>query len=206
MARAIRLAHHNQMTDHYSRIQEHLGTALRKLSIFEGRAARGHETARDTARCLGDLQRVAQELDQAFEALKSERHRVTSLAEDADLTMRRARNMFVQSPNPCLILTRDGAAIADANPAASRLLNVSQRHLIGKAFTNFLQQDREAFLRELKSGADGAGGGWEVTLRPRERAMVRVVVKAIADHGDEEHTAAIVLSPAINGAATHDAA
>jgi PAS domain-containing protein len=182
------------MVDPYNRIQEHLGTALRKLSLFETRVAAGSDTSRDAARCLTDMQLVAEELDQAFDALKRERLRLADVAAAAGATMRRAQRLFAQSPNPCLVLRRESAAIDEANAAASRLLNVSSRHLIGKAFTNFLQQDREAFLRQLQRGADGAAEYWDITLRPRERAIVRVRVNAIADN---DHTAAIVLSQAV---------
>lgn len=189
------------MVDPYTRIQEHLGSALRKLSRSQIRVDGEQNTPRDIIDCLDALQHVAQELDQAFGALKSERQRLMALAGDADARMRRARNLFAQSPTACLVLHRNGAAIADANAAASRLLNVSQRYLIGKAFTNFLQQDREEFLRQLRQDADGPADQWHVTLRPRERAQVRVRVNAI---GDDEHTAAIVLSPAVNGTPVED--
>ena len=187
------------MPDSYKRIQEHLGGALRKLSLFQDRVARGQDASRDLTRCLDDLRQVAWELDQAFDAIKGERQRVAVIAEDAEATMRRARALFVQSPSAWLVLHRDGAAIADANEAASRLLNVSHRHLIGKTFTNFLQQDRELFLRQLQlqRGTDVAAEQWHVTLRPRERALVRVLVNAIVDNED---TAAIVLSPAVTDA------
>ena len=185
------------MVDPYTRIQEHLGSALRKLSRLQIRVGGAADTSRDVTQCLDALQYVAQEVDHAFGALKSERQRLVVVARDAESTMRRGRRLFVQSPSACLVLHRDGAAIADANAAASRLLNVSQRHLIGKAFTNFLQQDREQFLRQLQRDADRAADQWHVTLRPRERAQVRVRVDAIVDDKD---TAAIVLSPAINGA------
>ena len=192
------------MADPYNRIQQHLGIALRSLSLFDSRAAGGHDTPRDSARCLADLLLVAEELDHAFGALKSERQRLTTIAHEAETTMRRARKLFVQSPNACLVLLRDGAAIADANPAASRLLNMATRYLIGKPFTNFLHQDRDLFLRQLKDVTDEDVDGWQVTLRPRERAGVRVVVKAIADTALED-TAAIVLWPAGNGTAAEDA-
>jgi PAS domain-containing protein len=185
------------MADPYHRIQEHLGQALRKLSLLQDRAAARQDIPRDVARCLTDLRQVAQELDHAFDAIKGERQRIAIVAQDADAAMRRARNLFGQSPSACLVLHRDHAAIADANEAASRLLNVSHRHLIGKTFTNFLQQDRELFLQQLQRGADGVADQWHVTLRPRERALVRVLVNAIADNQD---TAAIILLPAVTGA------
>lgn len=191
------------MADPCHRIQEHLGQALRKLSQLRDRAAARQDTPRDVARCLADLRQVAQELDHAFDAIKVERQRLAIVAHDADAAMRRARNLFGQSPSPCLVLHREGAAIADANEAASRLLNVSHRHLIGKTFTNFLQQDRELFLQQLQRGAEGVADQWHITLRPRERALVRVLVSAIPENED---TAAIVISPAVTVAPVDDRA
>ena len=191
------------MTDSYDRIHEHLGIALQRLSLFEKRGVEGYETRRDTARCVAELQRVAEELAYALDSLKTERRRLTAVAEEAEAAMRRARKLFVESPDPCLVLRREGGAIAEANAAASRLLNVSQRHLVGKAFTNFLQKDRDAFLQNLKNGSGRTEDAWEVSLRPRERAVLRVLVKGVPD-ADGEDTAAIVLSPAANGAAADD--
>lgn len=190
------------MTDSYNRIQEHLGIALRKLSLFDMRVAAGQDPSREAARCLADLQRVAEELDQAFDAVKRERQRVAASADDADATMRRARTLFEGLPSACLVVQRGGALIDDANAAAARLLNTSQRHLIGKPFTNFLQQDRQLFLHQLQ-GAGVSADQWHVTLRPRERAAVRVLVNAVVD---TEGTAAIVLLPSVNAAAADDSA
>ena len=189
------------MRDPYTRIQEHLGIALRKLSALETRAGAGHDPLKDASRCLFDLKHVATELNQAFDALKSERQRLDVVADDAAATMRRARELFVRSPSACVVLHRKDAAITDANAAASRLLNVSQRYLIGKAFTHFLQQDRDVFLRHLQQ-TGGVPDQWHITLRPRERATVRVRLNAIVDNND---TAAIVLSPAADEAAPDDA-
>ena len=193
MAGRPRQDQHRAMADPFDRIQEQLGTVLQRLSGLETRTARGADTSRELDRCLRGLQLVAQQLDETFAALKDERARLRAAAEEADATMRRARKLFVESPNACLVLHRDGAAIADANAAASRLLNVSPRHLIGKPFTIFLQQDRDVFLQQLRRTAEAAADHWQVTLRPRERAMVQVLVTAIAESGD---TASVLLTPA----------
>ena len=181
------------MTDSFDRIQQHLGTVLQRLSVCQGRAAKVGDKSRDVAGCLNDLQHVADEMDHAFEALRTERMRLKALAQDADAIMRRARRLFVESPSACLVVVREGAAIAEANTAASRLLNVSQRHLIGKAFTNFLQHDRDVFLQQLQRPSDNVPDHWRVTLRPRERALIHVLLTALPDGAD---TAAILLSPA----------
>ena len=192
MARLARRAHYVSMTDSFDRIQEHLGTVLQRLSACEARAAKAGEKSRDVARCLGDLHQVADQLDRAFEVLKSERTRLRMVAADAESTSRRARRLFVESPSACLVVYRDGSAIAEANTAASRLLNVSQRHLVGKTFTNFLQQDRDAFQRQLQRASQNVSAQWRVELRPRERAMVQVLLTAVPDAVD---TVAILLSP-----------
>jgi PAS domain-containing protein len=189
------------MADPYHRIQEHLGAALRRLSLFEPRVTEGHGPSRETARCLADLRSVAEELDQAFDSVKRERQRLTVMAEEVDATMRRARKLFVELPGACIVVNRGSALIEDANAAAARLLNVSQRHLVGKPFTNFLQQDRELFLQQLQRGGEDGAERWHVTLRPRERALVQVLVNAIVE---TDATAAIVLLPAVHATATEE--
>ena len=182
----------SRMTDPYDRIRQHLGTAFQHLAVRQARAANPGVNARDVARSLTDLQQVADELDHAYQALKTERLRLKVIAEDAEATLRRARRLFVESPSPCLVVLRDGASIAEANTAASLLLNVSVRHLVGKPFTNFLQHDRDAFLRQLQQRTGSDPDRSHVTLRPRERAVVHVLMTTIPDGSD---TAAILLSP-----------
>ena len=194
MAAAGRVGQHRPMVDPYDRIQDHLGIALQKLATFETRSTDAHD-GRDKARCVAALRGVAEQLSQAFDALRVERRRLSVALKSAAATMRRERDLFAQSPDPCLVLTRDGAAIADANAAASRLLNMSQRHLIGKPFTNFLQQDRDVFLRQIKHGTVAPGEAWHVVLRPRERAWLRVQVQPLLDSAkNNAETAAILLT------------
>jgi PAS domain-containing protein len=181
------------MAHSFHRIEEHLGTVLQRLSVLEIPADATPGLTRDLRRCLRALHEVARELDRAFAALKDEQLRVRADAEEAQTTALRVRKLFGESPTACLVVRRDGAAIAEANAAASRLLNVSQRHLIGKPFTNFLQHDREVFLKQLQRTTRDAADQWHLAVRPRERAMVRVLVTAIADNGD---TAALRLTPA----------
>jgi len=180
------------MTHSFHRIEDHLGTVLQRLSVLEIPVAAAPGMTRDLRRCLRGLHEVAQELDRAFAALKDEQARLRADAEEAETTTFRARKLFGESPNACLVVRREGAAIAEANIAASRLLNVSQRHLIGKPFTNFLQHDREVFLKQLRRTTQDAADQWPIAVRPRERAMVRVLVTAVAESGD---TAALRLTP-----------
>jgi nitrogen fixation/metabolism regulation signal transduction histidine kinase len=181
------------MVDSYDRIQQHLGTVLERLLTFQARAARNGDKSRDVTRSLDDLEQLARQLEHAFDALKAERRRLKGLVEDADTALRRARCLFVESPSACVVLHRESASIIEANTAASRLLNVSQRHLVGKSFTNFLQQDRDAFLLQLQHPREDTVDRWEVTLRPRERATMQVRLTALPDEIDK---AAILLSPA----------
>jgi hypothetical protein len=180
------------MTQSFHRIEDHLGTVLQRLSVLEIPVAAAPGVTRDLRRCLRGLHEVARELDRAFAALKDEQARLRADAEEAETTTFRARKLFGESPNACLVVRREGAAIAEANIAASRLLNVSQRHLIGKPFTNFLQHDREVFLKQLRRTTQDAADQWHIAVRPRERAMLRVLVTAVAESGD---TAALRLTP-----------
>lgn len=88
------------MADPRTRIQDHLGLALRELSRFERRVAEGDDPSRDAARCLDDLQRVAQELEQAAQALQRERQRAATLARNAASTLRQARRLLDESAGP----------------------------------------------------------------------------------------------------------
>lgn len=180
------------MVDPLIRTQKRLGGVLHRLSQLQPAPSAGPDISRPISRSVADLLQVANELDAALTDLKQERARLKSVAGEAETTMLQTRKLLEESPNACLVLERYGAAIAEANAAACRLLNVSQRHLIGRTFTTFLHQDREIFMRQLRHTDEARADRWPVTLRPRERAVLRMFITAIADSQD---TAAIVLSP-----------
>ena len=62
-----------------------------------------------------------------------------------------------------------------------RLLNISQRFLIGKSFTVFVCNDRERVQQQARRLAEGGGSAdWLFSLRPRERAPLDVACRVLA--------------------------
>jgi PAS domain-containing protein len=172
--------HHN---DYGRRVQDRLGTVLHRLASFDadGSAPNVHKGSdRASAEMLrkisADLERSLVELQEASRS----HERLRSLAEHA---LQRAELLFLISPVPCVILDRSSIVI-DANPAATKAVNLSQRHLVGKPFHLFVGSNREDFLATLGSLERDRVTRWPVSIRPRERGALRMTIAAAVDEED----------------------
>jgi diguanylate cyclase (GGDEF)-like protein/PAS domain S-box-containing protein len=113
---------------------------------------------------LEELRVLAEELEQQ----NGELDRARREQETARL---RYLELFDLAPDAYLV-TDPGGIILEANRAASTLLRVGHRPLLGKPFSLFLARaDREAFylrLGRLTNGTGGsAEGSWELSIWPR---------------------------------------
>jgi PAS domain-containing protein len=126
---------------------------------------------------------------------------VAQLAEvrrDAHTAAERADLLFRMLAVPCVLVEPEGT-VADANAAAVRLLNCSQRHLVGRPFQLFVGRERDTFLKRLKDlPVDGGPVEWEVTIRPRERSAVTAIASAAPDPSG---CLVLMLRPRAGGAA-----
>src|SRR5918994_716808 len=129
-------------------LQERLGSALYRLASLKQRASESADSPRSTGKLLSDMQKLTGELERALADLQQAMVQQAELQQRALVASRRAERLFDLSPVPSVVLDTDGIVV-EANPAAVRMLNVSHRHLAGKAFSLFLGGERELFLTRL---------------------------------------------------------
>jgi PAS domain-containing protein len=172
-------------------IQDKLGAVLKKLAALENRASSEGES-RATQSLLTDFRRLAADLERAFASLREASLHYASLQREVEIASRRASLLLELSPLPYVLVHANGVII-ETNRAAAKVLNVSERHLRGKAFDLFLQSDRQAFLSRLQHmREDSETEHWSVTLRPRERYPRPVAIVAACEAPGR---IALILSP-----------
>jgi PAS domain S-box-containing protein len=149
-----------------------------RLSTLERKADQPHA---DSSRLLADCVR---ELKSTFDFLEAAGERLRGV--DAELkkamgAVLHGRDRFkalVDLLPDAFVATDLAAVIVDANAAAGRLLNLSQRALSGRPLHMFLNGERVEFLRFIKELPDAAvAPERELRLRPRERHFVRVLAR-----------------------------
>ena len=122
-----------------------------------------------TAKALSELESSLDEMLVAIEHLQSQIAELAGARQDEDVAHRRLAEFADAVPLPCLWTTREGD-IAQANPAAAELLNVSPQRLSGRPLLLFLA-DRPAFEQALSALNQGISRMVviDILLRPRER-------------------------------------
>lgn len=163
-------------------VQDRLNAALSRVSTIT-RALEAHERPGGGDRTMLDLRRLSQDLERTLVESRDAASGREALRQSAETAGRRASLLFQLSPAPCLVLDRAGA-IVDANPAAVRLLNTSQRHLVGRSFPMFVAADRESFLLKLAAFDGGEPVHTPIVIRPRERGRRGFVCAIVADEVD----------------------
>jgi PAS domain-containing protein len=175
-------------------IQERLGTVLQKLARLEHRATTGTESPQ-VNNLLLDFRRLVRDMERAFSGLQEAGLRHAELQREVEIVARRASLLLQLSPLPYVLIHKTGVII-EANAAAARVLNLSERHLRGKSFELFLQSDRQQFLARLQElGEDLEAQRWQITLRPRERYARPFTLVAACETADR---VALVLAGADN--------
>jgi PAS domain S-box-containing protein len=163
-------------------MQDRIGSALFRLAELGQRADTAMESPKAAGKLLGEVRKLAAELERMLADMREMAARYLMLQDQAAAVSQRGDRIFELSPVPCLLIDLAGAVV-DANPAAVRLLNVSQRHLVGRSFPLFLNGDRDAFLARLtRLGEDPERSA--TMLRPRERSAVGVNLVAWRDSAD----------------------
>jgi len=80
------------------------------------------------------------------------------------------------------VVTKADSTIVEANRAASELLNVSQRFLVGKTLSVFVGDDRVHWLGQVRRIAETRERlELAFRLRPREKAVVSVLARVAAE-------------------------
>jgi PAS domain-containing protein len=176
-------------------IQERLGSAMHALAIIEGRVS-GRADGKALQGLLKECRRLVVDLERGFSLLQEATAHNTDLRQQVESATGRARVLFELSPLPCMVLDGSGT-VADANAAATRLLNMSLRHLQEKQFDLFVSTDREGFRTWLGAAARGTETARRgTTIRPRERRPKEVVVTAVPEA--DGRIALVLLDPAVS--------
>jgi len=152
-------------------------SALQRFSTLQRHVANGGDHPKLLGRSIKELEAVLEELRVAQEQLVDSRLRL----EQAQLELSREREkywlLFDEMPQP-YVLTRSDSLITEANRAASDLLNVSQRFLVGKTLSVFVCEDRAQFLVEAaRASSETEPREIAFKLRPRERAPLTVTAR-----------------------------
>jgi PAS domain-containing protein len=165
-------------------LEERLATVLHRLASL-GDGLSSTEPRKQADRVITEIRKIKGELDRALLEAQEASASCRDWRSSAEQAQRRADLLFLQSPVPTLIIERSGTVV-DANPAAVRAVNTSHRHLVGKPFQLYMAAERDAFLARLQSIAPGdAAARWRVTVRPRERSPIAVLLSAVLDSEDQ---------------------
>jgi PAS domain-containing protein len=164
-------------------VQDRLGSALHRLASLE-ESVSSAESRRGSERLGSELRRINTDLQRAFVDVQEAAVSYEHLRSSAACSTQRADLLFLLSPVPCLVLDRSGAVV-DANPAATRKVNLSHRHLVGKPFQLFVGSDRAEFVKRLQTlGNSEWVTKWPLCIRPRERGSLQVTFAASVDTQD----------------------
>ena len=164
-------------------VQDRLGSALHRLASLEETVS-STEPRRGGERLGVELRRINTDLQRAFVDVQEAAVSYEHLRSSAASSSQRADLLFLLSPVPCLVLDRN-AVVVDANPAATRKVNLSHRHLVGKSFQLFVGSDRADFVSRLQAlGNSEWVTKWPLTIRPRERGSLQVTFAASVDSQD----------------------
>src|SRR5262245_12690369 len=164
-------------------VHERIGSALYRLAELGQRADAAGESPKASGKLVIEVRKLAADLERILSDMQQIASRYLELQDQATAACRRGERIFELSPTPCLLLDHADASVADANPAAVRLLNVSHRHLVGRSFLLFLNGDRNEFLERFKR-LDGEAESATMVLRPRERSAVNTTLVAWRDGVD----------------------
>jgi PAS domain S-box-containing protein len=159
-----------------------LAAALQRYHTLQRRAeSQAKDPGTLATRTLAELGTAIEELRVAQEQIQENRRRQEELQQELAAQCAKYWELFDEMPDPYLV-TRPDTTILDANRAAAELFNVSQRFLAGKTLSVFICEDRGRFLNEsARLARDKETAEWEVKLRPRERAPLRVSIRVRGD-------------------------
>lgn len=126
------------------------------------------------------LQQTLEELQVAEEELRQQNEQLVTSIEMAELDRQRYQNLFEFAPDGYLVTDTVGV-IKEANYAAATLLNLPQKHLLGKPLVVFISQPyRKSFMTQLKNSQQVQE--WEIDLQPKSGSAFPARVKMGAVH------------------------
>jgi PAS domain S-box-containing protein len=158
-----------------------LVSALQRFSTLQRNAADGRDHSKLLGRSITELESVLEELRVAQHQLVDNRTRLEQMQLELSREREKYWRLFDEMPQ-AFVITRSDTLITEANRAASELLNVSQRFLIGKTLSVFVCEDRTRFLLDAaRIMSEVAPVDMTLKVRPRERAPLLVKAKVTGD-------------------------
>lgn len=157
-------------------LQVQLAAAQQRFTTLQRKAEdeRAGGSPKLLTRALHELESALEEARVAQEQLVENRSKVEELQAELARQADRYWRLFNEMPQPYFVTRRD-SVIIEVNRAASGLVNVSQRFLVGKALSVFVGEDRARFFAQISHVAQQADPmTLHFRLRPRERAAVDV--------------------------------
>ena len=161
-----------------------ISSAMQRFAILRRMSDSGPDgRPRLFRRALKELETALEELRVTQEHLVEGRHRLEEIQSELAAQAERYKQLFNEMPQG-YARSRPDSTIIEANRAASELLNVSQRFLVGKTLSIFVCEARTTFLTNLDLITPGSPPlDMRFKLRPRERAPLDVGAHVSGDGG-----------------------
>ena len=171
------------MPSAHTGLRKRVDDAARKVAALKARLTAPIEPSHLPG-IVDEMHALLDQLEISFGDLNQALDEQTSRKEVSAAAQRRAETLFRVAPTPCIGVDRDGAII-EINAAAAELLNVTPRHIIGRAFPTFLAKDRPGFLSVMRGVLQTqATARWESTIRPRDRGPFSATILVVIDPPD----------------------
>lgn len=133
------------------------------------------------AESVGELSTALEELHVAQEELQQHNEELEATRQVVEAERQRYQDLFEFAPDGYLVTDANGT-IWEANRAASTMLNISQKLLIGKPLINYISQEEHLVfyakldqLRHIDSVQE-----WEVRFSPRDRQPFDAALMVVA--------------------------
>ena len=181
----------DQAFSHAASLRARLSSLERRLKHAPG------DASRVAPECLRDLETAVGRLEASQEQLKQRELEVRQLRSTIASIEQRFTALVTMVECGYLLTDRTGL-ILEANPAASRILNISRKSLAGRPFVLFIAAGRVELMARLGALADaGSPTDLELRLRPRERQMltVRTRICPVRDGGEKAMGLQWLLNP-----------
>jgi PAS domain S-box-containing protein len=161
-------------------LQLQLTSALQRFHSMQRRFP-SDESPKYVGNVFRELENALEEVRVAQEQLVDSRNRMEALQRELTTQYQKYWQLFDDMPQP-YVVTKADSTIVEANRAASELLNVSQRFLVGKTLSVFVGDDRVHWLGQVRRIAETRERlELAFRLRPREKAVVSVLARVAAE-------------------------
>ena len=158
---------------------------IHQLEAVQQRAVELYHTAKETSQhqpqvvdeCIEQLQIALEELYMAEEELRQQNEQLMAARHIAEVQYQRYQELFEFAPDGYLVTDSYGT-IQEANRAASLLLKMAQKYLVGKPLINFVPEEHRRSFRSMLNQLHTLNRvqEWEVCLCGREAALFDAAV------------------------------